>query len=209
MTRQELNQYIDYCILMGNLVNDKDEIYKRLGCDYMSLRHKSLIGSIKVDGSFYFKRDSHNKIHLVCYEGDYKEVNLGDCVDIIDNFACYTTYREKRHKNPLISIAGATVEEIGNFAFMGIPLECIDFPKVRKIGGNSFKSTNIEEAELNNLEEIPMLAFEKSPIKSFRGDKVFYVSQSAFKGCRNLETLILPKLSKAVIDDLLHNTTDF
>ena len=74
MTREELKQYIDNCILLGNLVNENSEIYKTIHDNSVKLCKsllKNLLGSVYIDG-LYVKIDQEGYIHLVYYDGEYE-----------------------------------------------------------------------------------------------------------------------------------------
>ena len=202
MNRKELEQYIDNSILLGNIVTEKDEIYKRIGCGYRSQRYKQILGSVSINNEIYVKKDSENKIHLVCYAGDYEELDLGDCIDVIDFCAFYRFGHNQIWKQPLLSISGKAVESIGDFAFSEVPIKYANFPNVKEIGEGCFGLTDLHEVEFNNLNEIPPLAFKYTPMKRFRGDKVVVSEIDAFTGCKQLEKLILPRLCEEAVNEL-------
>jgi hypothetical protein len=201
MTREELNTYIDNCILLGNVITKESKIYKLLSKREYSRRvWDNLLDSVYLDG-MYLKRDVENNIHLVYYDGEYEVLDLGDCIDIIDEYAFAVTlivlsawdtkeYHPKRKK--LVSISGISVSSIGHFAFVKSSVRLIDFPNVKRIGECCFKDSNVEEVFFNNLEDVPNKAFGGSSIRRFYGEKVRGVNGLAFAACTKLEYVYIP-----------------
>jgi len=204
MTRKELEEYIDNSILMGNVITEDIEAYYNRYLDFIGVPGRAfvkifceqLLGSVCVNDIFYFKKDQNNNIHLLFLDvtkctSEAIEIDLGDTVDIIDdNFLM-------NFKN-LKSISGESVVSIGKNCFLDNALESINFPNLREIGENSFlMSEKLRHVELNKLKVLPKNVFKGClQLESCRGDEVEVVEKGAFANCRNLKTIIVPKLSK-------------
>jgi len=188
MTREELSNYIDNSILIGNVITEDSPIYK-LYNDIAIMRDATLLlGSVNAEG-FYVKKDSNNKICLVYHDAiDYKyeDIDLGDCIDIIEAEAFAWNHRVKR-------VTGKSVVEIGDSSFSSSDIELVNFPNLKKIGFCAFYMSHIKEVVFNKVKIISGHAFEESDLVSFRGDKVEVVEVGGFSYCDNLQTLILPK----------------
>jgi len=200
MTREELNNYIDNCILLGNIITKESKIYKTLSKHKYGYLWNNLLDSVYLNG-MYLKRDEENNIHLVYYDGEYEVLDLGDCIDIIDEYSFATTiirvigweeteYHPKRKK--LVSISGDSVISIGYYAFSESSVRIVDFPNVERIGVCCFKDSNVEEVALNNLEDVSNNAFSGSSIRKFYGEKVIGVDGLAFESCTKLEYVYIP-----------------
>jgi len=72
-------------------------------------------------------------------------------------------------------------------------LEEIDLPNLKDIGKNCFSFSKLKSATFNNIKVIPEHTFERTKLRSFRGDKVEVARLAAFWNCRYLSTIILPK----------------
>jgi len=205
MNREELNQYIDNCILLGEVVTENSDIYTIVGMFNFGQKYylKQILDSVYIDG-LYLKRDKKNKIHLVFYDGDYESLDLGDCIDYIDARA-FKPYRIRlpiigrkeyhfRERNKLSHISGKSVISVDVCAFADSYIEKVDFPNVRKICDDSFEDTiYLESASFNHLKSVPERAFYHSSLESFEGKNVLDVGKSAFQGCTKLKFVSLPK----------------
>jgi len=196
MNKQELIEYIDNNILLGNIVREDSPVVKYILDDmdrnlgfYVNDPYQS-VGCVCIDDRFYIKKDGENKIHLVHYVGDEEEIDLGDYVDIIDSDA----FRMSKH---IKYVAGKTVVKLDAFSFSRTKIKDINFPNLQEIGYGSFGQTYLlENITLNKIKVIPKSTFFLSKIKSFRGDEVEVVEEESFDACENLEELILPKVKK-------------
>ena len=216
MTREELKQYIDNCILLGNLVNENSEIYKTIHDNSVKLCKsllKNLLGSVYIDG-LYVKIDQEGYIHLVYYDGEYETLDLGDCIDIIDTNAFTPTilvyiagslfgphevkeYHWKRRN--LVSVSGSSVIYIDDGAFQASHVKEVNFPNVAKIGYQCFKEAKVEHISFNKITDIPRQSFLLSSLKSFEGKNVKCISRGAFESCHNLTQVYLP--SATIIEE--------
>ena len=186
MNRKELISYINNSIMLGNVVTEDSEIYWKFS-RYAEDCY-NVLGAVEVDG-FYLKIDNNNKIHLACYIGEDEEVDLGNCIDIIDDESFLFNDTVK-------SLSGRSVIKIGVFAFTDLPLTKIDFPNLKEIERYSFPYTQLENVVLNKIKVLSGDAFTGTPLKSFRGDEVEVVEDRAFEDCINLQSIILPKAKK-------------
>ena len=191
MTREELKQYIDNCILLGNLVNENSEIYKTLheySQDYTPLL-ANLLGSVYIDG-LYVKRDQNNKMHLVYYDGEYETLELGDCIDAIDIFAFtphrmfdtnYETHEYHPERMNLVSVSGSSVTSIKTLAFINSSLKSFEGKNVKCISRCAF-------ASCHNLTHVYLPSVLATNIQDI-----------AFYGCWNLhkDNLIIKNNSDA------------
>jgi len=204
MTRAELSAYIDNSIMMGDIVTENSQIYKK---SYDNLRYisvRNIIGSVYIDGLF-LKKDPENNIHLVYYDIDYEELDLGNCVDVIDEYAFYTRpwidgKRNPSSKHNLISVSGSAVKVIQRCAFFTSKVQKVNFPNLHTLGYDSFRSSLVKEVEFNNLKSISRGSFKFSQLRSFRGDKVESVETCAFSECSSLHEISLPKVKRIEID---------
>jgi len=190
MNRKELISYINNSIMLGNVVTEDSEIYWKFS-KYVATQDEdccNVLGAVEVDG-FYLKIDNNNKIHLACYIGEDEEVDLGNCIDIIDDESFLFNDTVK-------SLSGRSVIKIGVFAFTDLPLTKIDFPNLKEIERYSFPYTQLENVVLNKIKVLSGDAFTGTPLKSFRGDEVEVVEDRAFEDCINLQSIILPKVKK-------------
>jgi len=192
MNRQELIEYIDNCIMLGNVVTRDDELYKNLFTYYRSYC-ENVLDSVFIDG-FYVKMDVENKIHLVYYDGGYKELDLGDCIDVIDDYAFAYRYMHHIVRQRLVSIKGESVVYIGVEAFAESSVKEVDFPNVERIGYQCFKSSKVENVKFNKLNYIPNRAFSNSELKSIEGKEVTFLGDAAFSNCKNLQFVKLPNV---------------
>jgi len=199
MNREELTQYIDNCILLGNIVTKEDAIYERL--DQCSFNAKNIIDSVFIDG-FYVKRDKKDNIHLVYYDGEYEELDLGDCIDIIDDYAFvgrlihvpgWSAGMYHPERENLVTVVGKSVKYIGERAFALSSVTNINFPNVRKIGVCCFEHAKVESATFNKLKTVKEAVFSGSELKSFEGEEVERVRSLAFQNCKNLTFVSIPK----------------
>ena len=182
MNREELSSYIDNSILLGNVVT-KNNLHLNF-CESNLVNVSFLLGSVNFNG-FYVKKDNRNKIHLTYYDGEYEELDLGDCIDIIEKSAFAYCSHIKR-------VSGETVVKIGANAFYHSNVEEVYFPNLKEIGDYSFSHTKVRDVMFNKVHFLSFRAFSDSELRSFRGDKVKFVV-GAFQNCNNLRTLILPK----------------
>jgi len=190
MTREQLSQYIDNCILIGNVIETNSEIYKEiLENEMIWVNLDALLGAVKIADGLYVKKDSNNQIHLVFYTREDEELDLGDCIDIIgrDVFTWNKTLK---------SIRGKSVVKIGNCAFSESVIESIDFPNLEELGSACFYYSGVKNVTLNKLKIISEDTFKGSKIESFRGDEVEVAEYGAFNYCTSLKKLILPKAEK-------------
>ena len=188
MNRAELVSYINNSIMLGNVVTENSEIYKSFvkdAADYYSGMEGRLLGCVCIDNTFYVKKDDNGRIHLTFFDGGYEDLDLGDCIDIIDEYAF--AWEEK-----LKTIVGKSVIEIKYDAFYRSSIEEINFPNVVEIGEGSFELTPLKKVVLNSIKEVPIYAFAKTSLESFRGDKVGVVEDWAFKDCNKLKEIYLP-----------------
>ena len=206
MTREELNNYIDNCILLDEIVSENSEIYRTIhdNCsDSTPFLLENLLGSVYIDG-LYVKRDQEGYIHLVYYDGEYETLDLGDCIDAIDVNAFMPNilllpidgidevevYHRKRMQ--LVSVSGISVTSIATRAFQASSVREINFPNVSKIGYQCFRKSKVENITFNELKVLPMHAFLDSSLKHFEGKKVSCVLRGAFQACHNLTHVYLP-----------------
>jgi len=186
MTRAELTQYINNCILLGNIITEESDIYQSILNSFKGHLIFNILGAVNVDG-IYVKLDEDNKTHLVYYTREDEGVDLSNLIDIIDEdaFAWNKTVR---------SISGKSVTKIGTGAFYHSFVEKINFPNVVEIGEEVFYRTGVKKVVLNKLNVVPMKAFAESDIVSFRGDNVKVVEAEAFRSCIYLERVAFPNL---------------
>jgi len=185
MTRAEIEQYIDNNVLLGNIVTENSRVYKF--CEN-SMSNPALLGSVYIEG-FYIKKDNRNKIHLAYYDGDYEELNLGDCIDIIDSEGFINNHNVR-------CISGKSVIKIGDSSFYSSYVERVDFPNLITIGESAFYNSSITDVVFNKVKKIPLHAFMGSQLRSFKGDEVEVVGEGGFQYCEYLKRLILPKVKK-------------
>jgi hypothetical protein len=202
MNREELNTYIDHCTLLGNIVTENSEIYNRDEMSSLPVKLQILLGSVCVEG-LYVKKDTDGNIHLTHYDGDYTELHLGDCIDVIDDYAFYNNRTDANNLTKLHYVSGESVVSIGYKGFADSKVIEVDFPNVRAIGNGCFMFTQLGTATFNELERIPQATFRSTPLVSFRGDKVHAVDANAFAYCSGLQQVILPTLQVAEINSFI------
>lgn len=84
---------------------------------------------------------------------------------------------------------------VGSSAFENCRnLKRIHLPvSIKEIGPLSFSGSDIEEINLENVVTISNYAFAYTTIKEVNIDNLTELSEGAFKGCKNLESITLPK----------------
>jgi len=194
MTRQELEQYIDNNVLLGNVVTEDSEIYREISKSFFLLNMQNqLLGSVCVE-NIYVKKDKDNKIHLTYYAREDEEADLGNLIDIID--AESFVYSEN-----LKVISGKSVTKIDYGAFSGLPLIKIDFPNVEEIELDAFACTKLQDVTLDKVRVLPSGAFARTPLREFKGNKVKVVGVGAFQWCRELKRLVLPRVEEIYLQN--------
>jgi len=191
MNRKELIDYIDNNTLLGNIITKDSPTYKSL--DYPA--NDVIIGSVEVDGLF-LKKDTKNRIHLTYYNGDYEELDLGDCVDIIDARAFFIN-GYKRNKNicraKLKHVSGSKVKSIGSYSFANSKIKSCSFPNLTHIGTRAFMGSSIEAITFNKVKHIPNGSFKwANNLRSFKGNNVESVASWTFCSCESLRSIIIP-----------------
>jgi len=129
MNREELNAYIDNCYLMGNVVDESNQLVNAF-CqlpDYPD--PEFLLDSVCIDG-LYFKKDEENKIHLIYCDTKGKDLDLGDCVDVIDD-TCNGSLQ-------FINITMNSVKVLPMWAFMNTPVQTFRGDEVEVVEERAF-----------------------------------------------------------------------
>ena len=210
MNRWDISTRIEVAVLMSNLIT-KEEAVKI--AQYQNVPHlaDSLIGSVAID-NFYFKKVA-SKIVLVYCMPFYEEIDFGDAVDTIGDFAFY--------KNKVLKkIRGDAVEVIGIESFTESSVVNVAFPNAKVAQQSCFYGCKeLRKISLPVVECVERYAFmacsglkcaKMSP--SFIGEREFahcsdlrnfdfrgvkVIQDWAFHFC-NIEKVIAPSLEDVV-----------
>ena len=172
INRNELQSYIENCLLIGKVCTEKDILYayEKNGSwnpGYEINSHFELfVGSVEIDG-MYFKMSNDNIILTLCLS-DYKKINLGDAVDIIGPLAF--AWNRKIYK--LIA------------------------PAVQSIACNCFNNCSIAYAEFKSLTNMDKCAFNLSSIRKIKIPKLEIIDSCVFSDCMHLESVNAPKVTR-------------
>ena len=204
MTRQEVISYMENATLLNELVTKEEASY--LLKDRLALigqdTYKALIskttGSVRIE-DFYFKRDVKGNIVLVYCNPSYSEIDLGDVVDLIDDYAFDSN-------DKLRTIKGDTVIKIGVRSFSSCPhLVSVDFANVDEIGEGCFYRGSalqmahmspmiidsaafsachaLREFDFSGVYMIGAWAFSETKITNIKAPNLIYIGVNAFHGC--------------------------
>lgn len=101
------------------------------------------------------------------------------------------------------------IEYIENYAFSLCAIEKVHFPEsLRKIGDNAFRRSSLLELYIpKNVAEIGMDAFFSNPLRTadLSDSSIIVLDYKVFDGCRNLESVKLPKKTTLILDNAFLN----
>ena len=135
--------------------------------------HKTLIskttGSVRIE-DFYFKRDVKGNIVLVYCNPSYSEIDLGDVVDLIDDYAFDSN-------DKLRTIKGDTVRKIGVRSFSYCP-------HLVSVDSAAFSACHaLREFDFSGVYMIGEWAFSETKITNINAPNLIYIGVNAFHGC--------------------------
>lgn len=88
-------------------------------------------------------------------------------------------------------------------------LECLILPHVTKLSPGQFSNSNLTQVVANELEIVPYKCFyECNKLWNFKGEKVKFVGELAFQGCR-IEEPVSYDESKLEDSSIVHNHNNF
>ena len=203
-TRDELIDYINNCVTVGKVVTKhdilvgdiimepSDNTFKSLKSTIDALEfslereasiRNSLIGAVEYSG-FYFKIDSQENIILVYSKSTYRDIDLGNCVDIIGSFAFSANLGIK-------SIKGISVKKLDYGAFAYSTVYSVDFPNLEEIGAVAFVGCSLGSLIFDKVNIIFDAAFSGTSVKRLCFKSPILINAPAFNNS-NIDELILP-----------------
>ena len=154
-TKDSLVGYINNCIAVGKIVakNDIPEILHNISdIDIKNKLATSLEDTVRMN-DFFVKVVNNMTVLVYCYPS-HEEVDLGECIDIIGEYAFYN--------NSLINrISGEGVRLIGQSAFSNSTVCRVKFQNLLQLGQYIFfQCCYLEEAEFPAVHDVGFACFD-------------------------------------------------
>ena len=199
MDRQGLITHINNCIALGKVLTKQDvrQILRgRKFSDnftntqfapfaYRGRFEDSLVGSVEYNG-FYIKKTDNSEIILTGVDEGYRDIDLGDCFDVIAPYAFLSN-------GTIDKVSGKSIKAIGPGAFIGCKVYTLDFPELIEIGAEAFAGCILGDMTFNNLKVIHNASFSHAHMSNFsvNTSQLLYMGNHAF--CESfMERLLIP-----------------